>query len=678
MAVELTTAARALAALERSAVAMSEARIPRVGGRVDATRRAQALVTHASMGADLLAASQVGTSAADAARRASSLLGEVPMTTAGLRSTGAQLRSITAQIRAAEPALPSGEAVAAAEIRARMLDRLGRGGTQLQAEDWRALAAALEQGDDAVAAMPRQLDGLKPMQTIATDLANRAYQPDPGVERYLRAFEIGAMTPDTRIATATRLLEQPATSLTREDWSRLAALVDSPPADAIAMPAQLNGLKPFRQIAREIAAGSYEADAGAQRYLDAWAVDNLAPEQLEQEARSILRLPAAELSREQWSRLGAIVDSGRTSSLGVPRQIDGYTDLPSIARMIAKGTLQPDAVAQRYFDAWRVGSLTREEAVADARQLLAMRAKDLSKEQWGRLGALVESSHAADLGVPTQIAGLKPLRTIAREIAGGLYRPDAGAQRYLDTWAISRMPSADAIAEARAMLTRSATELTKDQWLRLGSLVASRHGDAIGVPRALAGLKDFATITSDIGAGAYRADAGAQRYLTEWARRQNPAYPAQLERALNAVVAGGADESLRTFVAGEWDRLEALVAGRPPDAQAAIAAAMLQSDGVAATRSVRSTLALMQESLRTTPAPMPELEPVRAQTLELVERNLARLERRAPAGANPGYSNHPDYGEIGRIRENMTLLEHARAIQTPAQGSVEAGATLTW
>jgi hypothetical protein len=770
---EVTTAARALAGLERSAVAIGEMEIPRVVGRGDATRRAQALLTSASTGAQLLGVSEVGAEAADAARRATVLLDHVPMTTSGLRSTSADLRELVAQIRAAEPSLPSTDQVAVIEARSRMLGHLEGTAPQFDTEDWRALATALASGDEAVAAMPRQLEGLKPIETIANELADSAYQRDHGVDRYMHAFEVGSMTPEARVSNARELLNRPAASLAREDWGRLSALVESPQAREIAMPSQLSGLKDFRTIAREIAAGRYTADAGAQLYFDSWRLAAMDPEQILSEgwallarratdlsqadwrllsamlesphgsrlgaptslsglkdlrtitrelgagayqadsgaqryldvwranamtrdevvsgATTLLQRPARELSNRQWGELGALLESTNGSAVNMPSQLDGLKDFHTLTREIAAGKYAADAGAQRYFDAWRVAAMPREQAVAEAAQLLAMRAQDLTNEQWGRLGAIVESAHGSAIGAPDTLPGLKPLRQITRELAAGKYKADSGAQRYLDSWAISRMPVADAVAEAGAILTKPASELSRSEWLRLGSLMASRHADSIGVPRTLSGLKDFQTITREIGTGAYEADAGAQRYLTEWARRYDPAYQEQLQRALDAVVAGGADESQRMLVAGEWDRLEALVAGRPPADQAAIAAAMLQSDGVAASRSVQSTLALMQQSLRTTPAPSPELEPVRAQTLELVERNLARLSGHTPAGAVRGYSNHPDYGEVGRIRANMTLLEHARVTSSPAEATAEgaqlasesaagsaSGETLTW
>ena len=106
---------------------------------------------------------------------------------------------------------------------------------------------------------------------------------------------------------------------------------------------------------------------------------------------------------------------------------------------------------------------------------------------------------------------------------------------------------------------------------------------------------------------------------------------------------------------------------------------MLSSDSVAGTRSVRSSLELIRDGMRTTPAPSAELAPIHKQTLELLDRNIARLGGTTPDGAIRGYSNHPDYAEVGRIRANMTLLEHARTtttdVTTTATGSAADAAS---
>jgi hypothetical protein len=240
-------------------------------------------------------------------------------------------------------------------------------------------------------------------------------------------------------------------------------------------------------------------------------------------------------------------------------------------------------------------------------------------------------------------------------------------------------------------MSRHSSSLTSDDWARLGALIDSdADRSLLRVPLHIEGSKPLQQITREVGAGQYAADDYVQRYFTEWQRRNDPAYQASLERALDAVVAGGADDTQRALVAGEWDRLEHLVKDRTPGEQASIALVMMGLDRVAGSRSIRSTLEILRGNLAGMTGVPDELAGIRAQTIELVDRNVARLNGSTPAGAVRGYSNHPDYGEIGRIRANLTLLEHARVDRGPAtvtgaseaavSSTTPAGAaeTLTW
>ena len=53
-----------------------------------------------------------------------------------------------------------------------------------------------------------------------------------------------------------------------------------------------------------------------------------------------------------------------------------------------------------------------------------------------------------------------------------------------------------------------------------------------------------------------------------------------------------------------------------------------------------------------------------AATLQLIDDNLLRMRGVTPSGRRVGFSSHPEYGEIGRIRANLDLFEAARAADT--------------
>jgi hypothetical protein len=72
---------------------------------------------------------------------------------------------------------------------------------------------------------------------------------------------------------------------------------------------------------------------------------------------------------------------------------------------------------------------------------------------------------------------------------------------------------------------------------------------------------------------------------------------------------------------------------------------------------------------------VPELAELRASTSETLDRNIARMSGFNPNDPNVGYSNHPDYAEMGSVQANLELLE---AVAKGRTSSASAQEVLSW
>jgi hypothetical protein len=147
----------------------------------------------------------------------------------------------------------------------------------------------------------------------------------------------------------------------------------------------------------------------------------------------------------------------------------------------------------------------------------------------------------------------------------------------------------------------------------------------------------------------------------------------------------GLAELRRSFVEDlpfDVHRMAALLADRPSARAAGIDDAMiahamtrqLERAGTSAVKGapLRQLLETSREGLAGRVL-RPELEQVRAQTLELLDRNLDRMR-----GVRiDTFGRHPDYAEIGRVAANLHLID---AIQHPpaATAASSAAEQLTW
>jgi hypothetical protein len=553
---------------------------------------------------------------------------------------------------------------------------LGRDATTLSNDEWRRLSTLLD--DAAVRAatkLPNELPGAKPLRQIAREVANGDYRPTSKTQRYFDLFQMLQLDDAGRVAAASKLFERPAAELSTADWRRLSVLLDhAPTRRLLQVPEELTGTKPLSQIAREIANGEYRPTMKTQRYFEVFRLNHLTTDERLAQAQALFAKDASALTAQEWTRLSSLLEHDATRTrLGLPHELPDTKPLRQIAAEIANGEYRPTAKTQAYFELFRIGQQDPAERLAQAKALFAKDAAQLTTAEWRQLAAMLDHPATRQLiDLPSELAGTKPLRQIAVEVANGEYRPTAKTQRYFELFRLNAMSEQERMGQVAELFSRDATDLSSTDWARLSTLLEHPStARRINVPAELPGTKPLRQIAVEVASGEYRPTEKTQAYFVEWRRRNDPAYQQRVERALADVVAGTANAEARGLVAGEWSRLEQIVAGRPPDEQAAIAMVMMGVDSVAGSRSVKSTLEVLRDNVRAGAALPTELEPVRSQTIEMIDRNLARLDGKTPAGAIRGYSNHPDYAEIGRIRANVALMHEAQA----QQGITAAAAT---
>jgi hypothetical protein len=69
-----------------------------------------------------------------------------------------------------------------------------------------------------------------------------------------------------------------------------------------------------------------------------------------------------------------------------------------------------------------------------------------------------------------------------------------------------------------------------------------------------------------------------------------------------------------------------------------------------------------------------ELEPLRAQALELIDRNVARMD----GLRSDTYSWHPDYAEVGRVASLAQVLDAAAGVRPTVANAVDDAERLAW
>lgn len=690
----------ALSAVLTHADALASASMPKLFGKRASAARLTTLASQAAADADraatvLLASEGFGLDSIDAIRTAARLVREAPIEAATLREAGISLRN------AVDGAQGSyGASIGTDAARAHVDELLAADPATFSRADWRALHSLLEgPHDQFVLRGPRELEGLIPFRQIAAENAVEPYTSTESlnlIRRYFSAWRIADRPIDERVTTARRIVERDPTTISSEDWRTMQRLIESDPTGSVLRgPRKLDGLMPLYDIAGENAVKPYtgaQSIAYLNRYFGAWRVADMPDQQRVALVREFVRRDPTDLNGVEWSKLEALLQADTDATLlRGPQKLDGLVPFHKVAAENAVDPYTGTKIANinRYFTAWRVADMPDQQRVELARGLVARHPSELGPDDWMTLRALVESDpDGVVLRGPRKLDGLLPLNELAGENA---VSPYTGAEnitylnRYFTAWRIADMPGEQRLKLASDLVSRHPTELDSTDWTTLQMLLDSDpHGTILRGPRDLDGLLPFQRLAAENAVDPYTSAGSMQNifsYLVRWRRTLDPEYPQKLAAALDDVAAGQPSNQSRTLVTAEGERLAELVTGRPPDEQAAIALVMLDSSDVAATRGVKGTLELIREGIaghKGTDA-NPNVATIRQETLELIDRNLARLAGNHPDGAVRGYVNHPDYAEIGRIRANLGLLDQLDRPPAPdASVSGTDGTMLRW
>lgn len=358
------------------------------------------------------------------------------------------------------------------------------------------------------------------------------------------------------------------------------------------------------------------------------------------------------LSATDWQRLATHLRSDPHGSLlSGPRQLDSLRRFEDLAAAGPPGPELHEAL-RSYFGQWRLATMPEVGRVELVRGVLATPARDVSLEQWQQLQYLMQ--HPPSLPVLDDVLrDIGGARAAITRAGGGLGL--SAARRLHANWTVHRLAPPQRIDLAREIVAIPPERVVEGQWAQLEALL---HTDVPG-PRQLPDVNDFGSIARAQAHDVLREPSGywnAAPYFSAWNEALDPRYAARLATAIDDIAAGrGSDESLGLLLVAR-ERLASLMADRPPEQQRAIATAVLGGTAVGSGPGTTQVLRTLREGL-SGPSAHVDLDHLRAETLELVERNLARLEGRPLEGAARGFGRHPDYAEVGRIRANLDLMD---------------------
>lgn len=400
-------------------------------------------------------------------------------------------------------------------------------------------------------------------------------------------------------------------------------------------------------------------------------------------ARDVLRTPAEHVADSALEQLASVVrldEQGKilrmAGRVAVPAELTALvtaTDDIGGARRLHAAWQREAAAAVRHSGTDASGShmamLSPAEQERFAREALALRARDVTPDQWRRLQQLIDDPPSR-LALQAAVPG-RDVRTMVRKAGGGAGM--SAACRFHADWTLSQPDDAGRIELARRVFGRSPERLVEGEWAIVEALARSQ----VPGPRTLAGVNRLEAIaraqTHEI-LDRPTTSWNAHRYFSAWNQAIDPGYLQRVHTAVEEVAAGRATPEAIELLLIEREGLGSLVEGRPAPEQRRLAAALLGRTGSGATGEMKDLLELAGSGVRDARGIHPGLEPLRRRTLELVDLNLARIAGMHPDGAPRGYANHPNYADIGRIRANIDLMENA----SRSRGDGEAVESFLW
>lgn len=531
---------------------------------------------------------------------------------------------------------------------------------------------------------PRNLAGEVPFPKALDDVLAGADLTKSSVPRHLAAWRAtleGAVDhPQHVIAEARRIVDKPRVDITEDDFLRLAGLLDADPTGAVLRgPRDLGSAVPLVRLA-----GSrmrhHEAALG--RYLVAWRIvldpAQGTPENLRRSMHALVTREPQDLAPSEWLHLRSLLDADPDrEALPGPRLFSARDpSLAQLAARVASGDL-PAAEGSRYFEAWRAAL---HGAAADAprlrdemRDLVARDPRDLQVADWHRLRGILDADpEAAMVPGPRNVELGGRLSDEAADAAHG--RPDlARLDRFFDAWRVRSDPSfgsGEAVrAEIATLLDGNPDAYPVEQWQRLRTLLDAHGTRDLALPEGLNGARMAREVALIVRGDATVGKAGGypREFLAAWQAVRDPHYAEQLaafgdQLARGEALGHGSFASYRAFAG-----YEQVVAGRSAAERIGIAAATLNDSANGASKMVRPVLVDARDAISNLPVPAGADRAV-TDAVRLLDRNIDRLAGRKPAGVVGGMGGHPDYAEVGEIRQTLALLHHLHRDRPGAAG----------
>jgi hypothetical protein len=328
----------------------------------------------------------------------------------------------------------------------------------------------------------------------------------------------------------------------------------------------------------------------------------------------------------------------------------------------------------RAAEAWtHVQGMDDEARVAALDRFRASTADQLADEDWKTLAGIIVDDVDGSLtaGLPRErIGSALSMRELALNVAneGGAHTNRTSTffvgHSYWDAWKASEIEPAVRRARIDELLSGDPHARTREEWREVTGLLNAGGHDVVD-HAWFPGLRpSFAT---------RHAQLGGYDVLTKFRPNVDTATAPQLDAARRQLLASGElDELARSIV--QDDKLDRIgIVG------ADAAAVRLRHMEPLYPAQARAWLEDVGAALRGVDVDGPAAK-LRGSALDLVEKNLARVEGDRWWRWRDGYTNYPDHAELGRIRSTWQLLEQLGApAPEAADRAVVAGAdTLRW
>lgn len=594
----------------------------------------------------------------------------------------------------------------AAARRDAVLDLLAREPEALTPADWRRITAMVDVDvDRAVRGPVREVDDLPDLGDLATRHA-RGVRTNASTDRAIAAWQLvvdGTADDVERMRSTLRAAIDGARTERRPEHLRtLAALLD---VDAASLrlegPRHLPGTDDLGTVLRQhLRTGA--RTPSLERYLSAWVtgLDGRWSDAstLRAAAYDLVQRDAAAFTRDDWRLLAELADADAAGGvLRVPVTIDDGEAIAEVAMRAATGAAVPTTTVQRMLDAWRIGlapGSTTQSLRTEFAALLDAASRDsgsLDRADWRRLASLLRLGPTR-LGVPEPSVQAPDLIREIDVLASAVGRGSSHAtQRSLDAWAMQLRFASGSTAPVpllREVLAASPAGLDREGWTTVRAVLdalPAAPGEALPIdPKRLDSLRYAAD------RGAHDPGSAQSTYavlLDDVVHDLDPSWISERRVAAWAALDGGRLDS--RFDLRELADIDPYRSMRSPFERLAIDAAA----GAFPANNLKSARDLVTRVLEIphAPANMPDsLVPAWRDARRLAQVNLERLNGHTPRGEIRGYSNHPDYAQLGRLKANIDMIRRLtpsdnpigyRAMPADAASSAAAGTAdelLTW